>query len=429
VTIESIPSRLPSVHLPERPSSESNAFRALLAHCAQRLEHDADMIARRWTTQALQVESREADEGEGAGDRAAAGAALIRALGRALAADAGTSEDAVSIGLAYGADAFSGGASLHHMLKGLDLLEAMVLFAVEGDLASQPREGLGLAAGVQLARRLRRFSSLAVMAAAKGYTQAVSDEMRDRFRHLRHDLRNPLGTIKSVLALMDDQSIPADARAHPRFRAMAARNARTLDELIAARLSDAEALLPALAHQRVSLRTIACSVRRELRAEADRRGVTVVIGPAVERVRVDAVGVELLLHELLHAALHDADEGEELRITFGPLDRARIALRMEGRTNGAPIGDARAFSRLAALAGRIGATLHRNDVIVLVLPVHVHSGDVATDADAADVGLAVERDVDAPIATADARGELRGGQTRHDVGGASERENRQPRLE
>ena len=44
--------------------------------------------------------------------------------------------------------------------------------------------------------------------------------------------------------MMDDETMPAEARAHPRFRAMAKRNARALGDLIADRLSDTAAVLP-----------------------------------------------------------------------------------------------------------------------------------------------------------------------------------------
>lgn len=417
VTIEPEPASPTAVSISDRHPAESDAFAALLAHCADRLAQQAQSIAQRWDEQARSVELRETDV-HGVADRVATGRALILALGRALTSDAGTSEDAIAIGLAYGADAFSEGISLHHMLKGLDLLEAMVLFTIENDLAAHDGGGYGLAHGVQLARRFRRFSSLAAIAAAKGYTQAVSDEMRDRFRHLRHDLRNPLGTIKSVLSLMDDQSVPTDARAHPRFRVMASRNARSLDELIAARLSDAEALLPVFAHQRVSLRRIACSVRRELRAEADARGATVVIDADAQRVRVDAAGVELLLHELLHAALQEAQAAEELRVGFVSMGNTRVAIRVERGATGAPISDPEILSRLATLAASMGAWLRQTDAVVLELTVHHEEGDEQ---------IAVPPHADAVAVAATPR--LRDGQSRHDIGSSSERDDGQPRLE
>jgi len=60
---------------------------------------------------------------------------------------------------------------------------------------------------------------------------------------LRHDLRNPIGTIRSALSLMADEAVPEEARRSPRFRAMIERNTVSLDQMIVARLSDAEARL------------------------------------------------------------------------------------------------------------------------------------------------------------------------------------------
>jgi hypothetical protein len=60
---------------------------------------------------------------------------------------------------------------------------------------------------------------------------------------LRHDLRNPIGTIRSALSLMADETVPEEARRSPRFSAMIERNTTSLDQMIVARLSDAEARL------------------------------------------------------------------------------------------------------------------------------------------------------------------------------------------
>ena len=91
--------------------------------------------------------------------------------------------------------------------------------------------------------------------------------------------------------MMDDETMPPEARTHPRFRAMAKRNARSLGELIGDRLSDAQAALPSFGQQRVSLRTIACGVRRELRAETEARSATVVVGNMRTPVVLDAAGL------------------------------------------------------------------------------------------------------------------------------------------
>lgn len=349
----------------EGPSLETAAFSELRARVAAVVEQQAEDIARRWERQARNVALRDAEaDTEVRGGNSAI--ALVRSVAAALGSDGVTTDGAVALGLAFGVDAFEMGASLHHTLKGLDLLSAMTMYAVENAVASESGD---VADGVRLCRRLQQATSLLTLAATKGYTQAVSDGLRDRFRHLRHDLRNPLGTIKSVLALMDDESIPADARSHPRFRAMAERNAQSLDALIVDRLSDAAALLPALSHQRVSLRVIACGVRRDLRAEAEATGTAVMVAEGRVRVCVDAVSLELMLHTLLLSALHESEDGDELSIDFGEptADRATLTLtRASGRP---PVSDAAAATRLTAMATRMGSKLVLGEVVVLSVPI------------------------------------------------------------
>jgi hypothetical protein len=237
----------------------------------------------------------------------------------------------------------------------------------------------------------------------------VGDGLRDRFRHLRHDLRNPLGTIKSVLALMDDETVPADARSSPRFRAMATRQARSLDEMIVSRLSDSAALLPALTLQSVPLRTIACAVRRDLRAEATTRSVSVIVANTRLHVRVDAVGLELMLYELLLAALHEAAAGDELTVAFADVTNERITVRLECAPARPPVAGPDALRRLGALASRMGATLVTGQQLLLSLPVQ--------DGRAEEVEASV-----APLAERD-RSES--GEPRHDLRGARQREHGQ----
>jgi signal transduction histidine kinase len=353
-----------SSHPSERSPQEAAAFAELRNRVAVLLLHQLPEIVVRWEQQARGVALREGGQTEDdAGESGVAG--LIQALAQTLASDGATSEDSVALGLTYGADAFEEGASLHHMLKGLDLLGAMTLYAVETAVSTEIAAMGGVADGVRLSRRLQQAMSLLALASTKGYTQAVNDRLRDQFRHLRHDLRNPLGTIKSVLALMDDESMPVDARTHPRFRAMAARNAGALDELIGARLSDASVLLPSLTHQNVSLRTIACGVRRDLRAEWEARDATVSIAAAQVRVRVDAVSLELLLHSILLAALQESKEGDELVIEFLHTGADRTALIIDCEPGRPPIADVETRERLAALAARMGARLEIRDQVVL----------------------------------------------------------------
>jgi signal transduction histidine kinase len=392
---------------PERPGSDSPTFAALRRHVADVLRRRSTELAKRWEGQARSVALLERD-GVATADRTAA-AALVDSFASALAADGAVADEVVPLGLAYGIDAFDAGASLHHMLKGLDLLSAMTLYAAEGALADWTGAEVGAVDGVRLSRRLQQVSSLSTLAAAKGYTQAVNDGLRDRFRHLRHDLRNPLGTIKSVLALMDDETVPADARSSPRFRAMATRQARSLDEMIVSRLSDSAALLPALALQSVPLRTVACAVRRDLRAEATARSVSVIVANTRLHVRVDAVGLELMLYELLLAALHEAAAGDELMVAFADVLNGRVTVRLECAPARPPVARPEALRRLGALTSRMGATLVTGQQLLLSLPVQE--------------GRAEE--VEAAVASPTERDRSEGGESRHDLRGARQREHGQ----
>jgi signal transduction histidine kinase len=186
--------------------------------------------------------------------------------------------------------------------------------------------------------------------------QAYADALRDRFRHLRHDLRNPLGTIKSVLALMDDDSVPLEARVNPNFRGMATRNAKSLEELIAERLSDAAALLPTVAGQSVSVRDIASAVRRELRAEAEKRAVEITVEQGGLQGQLDAAGLELLLRDALNATLQECEAGEHIHIDFSETG-GRASLVLSRESGRSLIHDSHVLERLSVLAGQIGATI------------------------------------------------------------------------
>ena len=371
------------------------------------LRDQAPQIAERWETQSRTVALRAPLGADSAAARSPA-VGLVTSLAAALASEGAPSDDVVALGFAFGVDAFEAGGSLHHALKAIDLLLAMVLYAAETSLGEDSGP---LADGIRMSRRLQQASSLLTLAAAKGYTEAMSEAMRDRFRHLRHDLRNPLGTIKSVLAIMDDETMPAEERAHPRFRAMATRNARTLGDLIAERLSDTEALEPTLPHQTVSLRAIACGVRRDLRAHAEARAVTVVVGSTRAHVLVDAIGLELLLHELLSAALQETAAGAELHVEFGDVHESRASVSLRGASAHPPVSDAKTLERLTALVGQLRGQLDVDGgVIRLRFPVR----QAETDEQASMADRAAET---SPASAS--------GKPSHDVRGAGEREHGQ----
>ena len=400
---------------PERPPAESADFAALRADVAAALQAQSREIGARWAEQVRTVALRE----EGVGDSLAETAtALVASLGAALASDGATSDDLVVRGLSFGAEAFELGGSLHHALKSLDLLSAMLLYAVETEMSDS---GGTAPDGVRMSRRLQQATSHLTLSTAKGYTQAMGDSMRDQFRHLRHDLRNPLGTIKSVLAMMDDETMPAEARAHPRFRAMAKRNARALGDLIADRLSDTAAVFPTLTHQRVSLRTIACGVRRALRADAEARRAAVVVGYSQEPVLVDAIALELMLHELLHAALQEAATGDELHVDFGTLREGKTTVCLACSPARPPVSDAGALDRLAGLATRMRGELQlQGATLMLLLPARAAEQRAVRSDTPSTVPVA-------PDADGAASGGQGSGEPSHDIRGLREREHGQAR--
>jgi signal transduction histidine kinase len=369
------------------------------------LRPEASDLAARWTTQAgtLLLHARTTDD---VSEPMVDARELVDALIGGSSGGDTMPESSIGHGLQFGAEAFTRGLSLHHVIKSLDLLAAMTLYAMESALERRPIPAATAADGIRVARGLQRRSALLSLAATRGYMQAYSDALRDRFRHLRHDLRNPLGTIKSVLALMDDDSVPLEARVNPNFRAMATRNAKSLEELIADRLGDAAGLLPVVSGHDVSVRTIACAVRRELRADAERRGVRILVDQGGPRGQLDAAGLELLLRGTLQAVLQECVSGEQLQVEFE--QTAGRAIVIVSRDSGhPPIRDPEVLQRLGALAAQIDASIVAAERVQVSF--HYRAGDNGR-------AQGTERERTVPRQS----GALGDGEARHDVRGPSE---------
>jgi signal transduction histidine kinase len=401
----SLPVTLPASDAGARPA-ELAEFAVARRETAALLERQADDIATRWEVQvrALLPEATGEDVTSSRVERAAS---VVRSLAASLAADGGASDDAVALGLAVGTAAFGGGAMLHHLLRTLDLLVAMCLFVMEEAVGNGAVRAGGIAGGiadgVRLSRRLQQAAGTITLAAARGYAQAAAGAMQERFRRLRHDLRNPLSTIRSALELMADESVPEEARRSPRFRDMIERNATALDRMIVARLGDAEVRSGAGTYQRIAPRIVACAVRRDLRADADARNVSVVVASGSQAVRVDAAGLELLLHNVLLAALHEATSGDTLTLQFPDSDSSRATLALDTSASRPPISDAGASERLTSLASALGAWLNISpERVTLTFPV-----------------VPDEREAPTPSPS------LARGEARNDFGGTRQRDDRQ----
>lgn len=396
---------------PDRSSTDERPFLALRAAIGEALRSQRSELTARWVTQSRAVTLLELPGPAPSDSSGSSAEAMVEALIAVLCTDEDAAEAVVSRGMAFGADAFARSASLHHTIKSLDLLLAMTMYAAES--AAATAQGANAAAALRLARQLQQRFSMLSLAATRGYTQAYADALRERFRHLRHDLRNPLGTIKSVLSLLDDESIPFEARANPSFRAMAKRNARSLEDLIADRLSDAAALLPVLAPQDVSLRSIACGVRRELRATIERHGTTVLVGEMGPHGLLDATGLELLLRDALLAALSESRAGDQFVLQFAERSAGRATVELSLETGRPPITDAVAAKRLSAMAARISASVDAGTSVIISVPIQ----SVVVDP---PLAKPAERATERPVALETTA--LREGEPRHDVRGAGERE-------
>jgi len=390
------------------PSDEPSTVGASQRHTVQaELRRRSAAILSRWAAEARAVivlGDPEATRNEGHRLELPAPPELLEALLAALTGEEPPGE-IVTQGFRYGSAAFGAGMSLHHTVKVISLLTSAVLDAL-GDVfqdAGAPSANALDALGV--ARSLHRASVLLTLTVMRGHAQSDAESLRERFRHLRHDMRNPLGTIKSVLALMDDESVPIESRANPSFRAIASRNARSLEEMISLQLSDAAIASPSGAPQDVSLEALLGAVQWDLRPDVDRRGVILDVERADLRMPLDVPGLELLLNAVIVAVVAECAPGE--RITIGLVHERmdRVSIRLCRASGGAPIADASAAERLVSLAQRMGTVLTLDDAIVLTLP---PGGERRA-------GETLDRE---PYVPSRRGGASVGGQSRDDVGGA-----------
>jgi signal transduction histidine kinase len=330
----------------------------------------SDLVVR-WTAESreslLPLPSRGVDGREPVRDSDVA-SDLVRALISAIAVGDDEESNAIAAGLRFGAESCAGGISLHHTGKAVGLLVGMALNAMESAVAGSDVPPGNVADGLWLAQRLQNRATLLFLAVIRAHTQAREESLRDRFRHLRHDLRNPLGTIKSVLALMDDESIPIEARANPNFRDIAKRNARSLEDMIADQLGDAAVPLTGIANRDVSMETVASAVWRDLASTAQRHGVTVVIEASEAPAPVDAPALELLLRATLQEALRESRPGERMHLDFDLAHEGRAEMRLSSESGRTPIETRNVRDRLTALARKIGAFVTFSDQVRISVP-------------------------------------------------------------
>lgn len=334
----------------------------------------AESLGERWQRQARSVAPRAGAQGT-IGNPAHA-VRVVTSLGLCMRDEGCWQDEMMREGWEFGESAHLAGLTLHYMLKEIDLLVAMALYAAERAAEEYPGTA-SAAAGIALARRLQRSFSLFTLASAKGFTHGYLRALRSQLRVVRHDLRNPLGTIRNALSMMEDERVPPEQRNDPRYRAMLTRNAVALDALISRELGD-DVVLPAeFVRQEVSLRDVALAVRRDLREEARAAGSSIEVHESLPTVMTDSTGFELILKSVVVASLRRARPGTVVRITLEALQQHAAIVRVTfpcgeaARSDGgASPATALAFAR--DLAERTGGRLWTESDVFIETPLLVN---------------------------------------------------------
>lgn len=259
-------------------------------------------------------------------------ARLVAAIAAALPQEAVWQDDVMRAGWELGAVAQASGYTADALLTELELFTAILLYAAERhvDALDVPRDVATTPPTETFAviRRLHEAISLLTLAATRGHNQRQVEGVRSHFRSLRHDLRNPIGTIQSAAALMQDESLPAEQRSSARYADMVSRNAQSLEDLIARELTDGAPVGAAPSTQRVSLRDLALAVRRAVRAEAERAECRVDLDDGFEEVSAATGALELTLRSLLAATISALPIGSAAQLAGSPAPagRARVAI-------------------------------------------------------------------------------------------------------
>ena len=261
---------------------------------------------------------------------AALAARIVGAVAGALDGSGTWQDEVMRAGWELGASALEAGYPADSLLTEVELLNAILLYAAERqvDALDTPREVTTTPPTETFAvvRQLHEAVSLLSLAATRGYGHGQQEGLRSHLRSLRHDLRNPIGTIQNAAALMRDESLPVDQRSNPRYADMVVRNAQSLEDLISRELGEG---VSGPAVPRVLLRDLALAVRRAVRAESERAECRVEVDDLVSEVQVPVGGLELTLRSLLSATIAALPLGAVVHLTGAPTgegEGSRVAI-------------------------------------------------------------------------------------------------------
>ncbi|HEY0969626.1 MAG TPA: histidine kinase dimerization/phospho-acceptor domain-containing protein [Gemmatimonadales bacterium] len=294
----------------------------LATYLAQFLSRDAADLGLHWRERARAAVPRSPEQPPMAD--AALAARIVGALAGALDGEATWQDEVMRAGWELGATAQEAGYPTDALLTEVELLNAILLYAAERhvDALDTPREVTTTPPTETLAvvRRMQEAASLLSLSATRGHAHGQQAGFRSHLRSLRHDLRNPIGTIQNAAALMRDESLPVEQRSNPRYADMVVRNAQSLEDLITRELSEGASSPVA---PPVLLRDLALAVRRSVRAEAEHAECRVEVDDLEVEARVPVGGLELTLRSLLSATIAALPLGAVVHLTGAPSPDAR----------------------------------------------------------------------------------------------------------
>ena len=283
-------------------------------------------------------------------------AEVVRSLVAAIFGD-DTETGLITAGLEHGRAVHADGLPLYRLIVSIDDLEGLVL----ADLRDGDRtESSSRTDWLVTVERVHAACAVLTQAALQGFTRSMMTDLHKQYRDIRHDIKNPLGTIKNALSLMADAPAKESSEA-VQFRSMASRNTKALETLIRQRLADGAMAPRSLVGSKVKLRELADELRHSVAATARAAGVTIAIADELSpecEVQVDGLAVRLLVRSVIATAIRCVSPGAEITLGFAGNTGNTLRLRLSLSSEAALVAgmcreDSNVWADVRALAGEL----------------------------------------------------------------------------
>lgn len=260
-------------------------------------------------------------------------------------------------GWTVGSRAYSERAPLPDLVTRLASLENRALgLALERTGAG---DAIGRAEALDALLRVRDAATLLHEAAVQGFSHSALRALEAHAREVRHELKNPIGTIRNAVAMLQEGSVSRsdEVDAHPgRLHAIAVRGAAQLETLVRERLTGA-AMRDVLLGSGTPFGDVIAALIDALAPRARGAGVTLVAAPSVHEIafRCRRPGVDLVIRSMSVAAVRAADSGS--RVLVDLLDTADGGRRVRVRPEQPSHAATDLLDGAHELAGRVGLSL------------------------------------------------------------------------